>query len=263
MVSPMASLRTIFVVALAACGTVALPAVAAAKPKVRAIKVLVTNDDGVAGAGMSAMVDALRREPKVTITVVAPVNNKTGSGGKTTDGTVTAVETTLPNGFPAIGVNGYPADAVNYALANTMAGDKRPDLVMSGINYGANIGPFVGISGTVGAARAGAAQGIPALATSQGIADPMAWQAGVKQTIAWFRLNRSNLKKGTVWNLNIPSCSKGKVRGTVKVRKTADRFYDFDPFGTVDCAVRSRPLQNDVTAYYAGFAPLQSIGQAR
>ena len=46
----------------------------------------------------------------------------------------------------------------------------------------------------------------------------------------------------------------------VKVSRTATSFYDFDPFGTVDCSVKARPLENDVTAYYAGFAPVQSIG---
>ena len=246
---------------LAACAMLAaLPAAAPAKAKVKPVKVLVTNDDGIAGAGMSAMVSALRKEPKVTITVVAPLRNQSGTGGKTTDGPLEASPATLPNGFPATAVAGYPADAVNYALANVTTGAKRPDLIMSGINEGANLGPFVTLSGTVGAARAGASQGIPALASSQGLASPMSWPAGVKQTIAWFRENRSKLKRGTVWNLNIPSCSKGKVRGTVKVKKTSASFYDFDPFGTVDCAVRSKPLENDVTAYYAGFAPLQSIG---
>ncbi len=249
---------------LAACAALAaLPAAAPAKSKVKAIKVLVTNDDGISGGGMNAMVSALRKEPKVTITVVAPLRNQSGTGGRTTDGPVAASPSTLPNGFPATAVEGFPADAINYALANVTTGPKKPDLVMSGINFGANVGPFVPISGTVGAARAGAAQGIPALASSQGVADPMNWPAGVKQTIAWFRENRSKLKKGTVWNLNIPSCSKGKVRGTVKVKKTATSFYDYDPFGTVECAVRSKPLENDVTAYYAGFAPLQSIGLGR
>lgn len=250
--------------ALAACAALAaLPAAAPAKAKVKPIRVLVTNDDGIAGGGMSAMVSALRKEPKVTITVVAPLKNQSGTGGRTTDGPVSAAPATLPNGFPATAVDGFPADAVNYALANVTTGAKRPNLVMSGINEGANVGPFVAISGTIGAARAGAAQGIPALASSQGLAAPMSWPAGVKQTIAWFRANRSKLKKGTVWNLNIPSCSKGKVRGTAKVKKTSTSFYDFDPFGTVECAVRSKPLENDVTAYYAGFAPLQSIGLAK
>ncbi len=86
------------------------------------------------------------------------------------------------------------------------------------------------------------------------------WLAGVKQTIAWFRANRAKLKKGTVANLNVPSCSKGKVRGTTTVTKTSETFYDFDAFGTADCAVKAKPLENDVTAYFAGFAPLQSIG---
>lgn len=257
----MRKLRVSTVSILAACGVLAaLPAAAPAKSKVRAIKVLVSNDDGVTGAGMSALVTALRREPKVTITVVAPLANRSGTGGKTTAGPLTATPVTLPNGFPATAVDGYPADAVNYALDSVMTGTRAPNLVMAGINFGANVGPFVPVSGTVGAARAGAARGIPALASSQGTAEPMGWPAGVKQTIAWFRANRANLKKGTVWNLNIPSCSKGKVRGMVKVKKTSESFYDYDPFGTVDCSVRSKPLENDVTAYYAGFAPVQSIG---
>lgn len=260
----MRNMRISLLAVLAACAALAaLPAAAPAKSKVKAIKVLVTNDDGINGIGMNAMVRALRREPRVTIIVVAPLKNQSGTGGKTTDGPVTATPATLPSGFPATAVDGFPADAVNYALANVTTGAKRPDLVMSGINFGANIGPFVRLSGTVGAARAAAAQGIPALASSQGVDEPMDWGEGVMPTIAWFRENRSKLKKGTVWNLNIPSCSKGKVRGTVKVKSTSTSFYDYDPFGTVDCAVRSRPLENDVTAYYAGFAPLQSIGLGR
>jgi len=139
---------------LAACAMLAaLPAAAPAKAKVKPVKVLVTNDDGIAGAGMSAMVSALRKEPKVTITVVAPLRNQSGTGGKTTDGPLEASPATLPNGFPATAVAGYPADAVNYALANVTTGAKRPDLIMSGINEGANLGPFVTLSGTVGAAR--------------------------------------------------------------------------------------------------------------
>lgn len=263
MVPAMRKLRISFVPVLAAIGALAvLPAAApAAKPK--PIKVLVSNDDGVKGEGINALVSALRKEKGVTITVVAPLTNQSGTGGKTTSGPLTATQTTLLSGFPATAVDGYPADSVNYALDNVLTGSKKPNLVMAGINFGANVGPFVPISGTVGAARAGAARGIPALASSQGAASPMGWPAGVKQTIAWFRENRSKLKKGTVWNLNIPSCGKGKVRGMVKVKKTSASFYDYDPFGTVDCAVKSKPLENDVTAYYSGFAPLQSIGLAK
>lgn len=258
----MRKLRISLVPVLAIAGALAVLPAAAPAAKVKPLKVLVSNDDGVQGAGISALVSALRKEPRLTITVVAPLKNQSGTGGRTTSGPLNATPAKLLNGYPATAVDGYPADSVNYALDNVLTGSKKPDLVMSGINLGANVGPFVKLSGTVGAARAGAARGIAALATSQGVAEPMGWPAGVKQTIAWLRANRAKLKKGTVWNLNTPSCSKGKVRGMVKVAKTSESFYDFDPIGTVDCAVKSRPLENDVTAYYAGFAPVQSIGLA-
>lgn len=253
--------RAFFVIALISALAL-LPAAGASAAKAPApIKILVSNDDGVKGEGMSALVSALRKEPKVTLTVVAPATNQSGSGGKTTNGVLTTTNTTTLAGFPAVAVDGFPADSVNYALGTLMTGKKKPDLVIAGINFGANVGPFVPISGTVGAARAGAARGIAALATSQGIANPIGWAAGVKETIAWLRANRSSLKKGSVWNLNTPSCSAGKVRGTVVVKSTSTSFYDFNPFGTVDCSVKTKPLSNDVTAYYAGFAALVNIGR--
>ncbi len=131
---------------------------------------------------MSALVSALRKEPGVTITPVAPVDNRSGFGGNTTHGPLAATPMTLDSGFPATGVNGYPADAFSYALDNILTGSKKPALVISEINF------------------------------------------GVKQRIAWFRANRAKLKGGSVANLNIPSCSKGKLRGTVTVKKTFDNL---------------------------------------
>jgi len=239
-----------------------LPAASASAAKAPApIKILVSNDDGVRADGINALVNALRKEPNVKLTVVAPAENKSGTGSSKTVGPLTASKTTTLGGFPAVAVNGFPADSVNYALDNLMKGKLKPDLVIAGINFGANVGPFVAVSGTVGAARAGAARGIPALASSQGLANPMGWAAGVKETIGWLRANRSSLKKGSVWNLNIPSCIAGKVRGTVLVKQTATTFLPFNAFGTVDCSVTTRPLTNDVTAYFAGFAPLVNIGR--
>lgn len=261
MLRQMITKKTSLAIALASA-LVALPAASAGAAKAPApLKILVSNDDGVKGEGMSALVNALRKEAKVTVVVVAPATNQSGTGGKTTPGVLTTSKTTTLGGFPAVAVNGYPADSVNYALDKVLTGKKKPGLVIAGINFGANVGPFVPISGTVGAARAGAAHGIPALATSQGLANPMGWAAGVKETIAWLRANRSSLKKSSVWNLNIPSCSTGKVRGTVIVKASSPTFYSFDPFGTVDCSVKSKPLTNDVTAYFAGFAPLVNIGR--
>lgn len=261
MMVQMLTKRTFFAIALISA-LAGLPAASASAAKAPApIKILVSNDDGVRAEGINALVDALRKEPNVKLTVVAPLENKSGTGSSKTTGPLTASKTTTLGGFPAVAVNGFPADSVNYALDNLMKGKLKPDLVMAGINYGANLGTFVPISGTVGAARAGAARGIPAIASSQGLANPMGWAAGVKETIGWLRANRSSLKKGPVWNLNIPSCSTGKVRGTVLLKQTSTTFYDFNAFGTVDCSLKTRPLTNDVTAYFAGFAPLVNIGR--
>ncbi len=258
----MAPFRTLTAMSLIAAFTVALPVSGATAAKApAALKILVSNDDGVKAPGIDALVKALRKEPKLTLTVVAPATNQSGTGGKTTPGVLSAAPSTTLGGFPAIAVVGYPADSVNYALDKVLTGSKKPTLVIAGINFGANVGPFVPISGTVGAARAGARRGLAALATSQGLAPTMNWAAGVKQTIAWLRANRAKLKKGSVWNLNIPSCSKGQVRGSVVVSTSSASFYGFDPFGTVDCSLKTRPLTNDVTAFYAGFAPLVNIGR--
>jgi 5'-nucleotidase len=261
MMNQMLTKRTFFAIALISALAV-LPAASASAAKAPApIKILVSNDDGVRADGINALVNALRKEAKVTVTVIAPATNVSGTGSKTTPGVLTASPTTTLGGVAATAVNGYPADSVNYALDKVLTGKKKPDLVMAGINFGANLGPFVPISGTVGAARAGAARGIPAIAISQGLGNPIGWSAGVKQAIAWFRANRGSLKKGPVWNLNIPTCSKGAVRGTVTLKTVSAGFYSFDPFGTVDCSVMTKTLTNDVTAFYSGFAPLVNIGR--
>ena len=112
----MVSKRTSFAIALISA-LAALPAASASAAKAPApIHILVSNDDGVKGEGMSALVTALRKEKGVSLTVVAPLTNQSGTGGKTTPGVLTTSKTSTLAGFPAIAVTGYPADSVNYAL---------------------------------------------------------------------------------------------------------------------------------------------------
>ncbi len=206
----MAPFRTLTAMSLIAAFTVALPVSGATAAKApAALKILVSNDDGVKAPGIDALVKALRKESKLTLTVVAPATNQSGTGGKTTPGVLSAAPSTTLGGFPAIAVVGYPADSVNYALDKVLTGSKKPTLVIAGINFGANVGPFVPISGTVGAARAGARRGLAALATSQGLAPTMNWAAGVKQTIAWLRANRAKLKKGSCLEPQHPVLQQG------------------------------------------------------
>jgi 5'-nucleotidase len=183
----------------------------------RPLEILVTNDDGYAATGIDAVVEALRMLPGVNVTVVAPATNQSGAGDKTTPGGVTSFAATTASGYPAVAVNGFPADSVLHALG--VLGE-NPDLVVSGINEGQNIGPLVDVSGTVGAARTAARRGIPALASSQGFGTPPDYPSGVIAVLEWvedFRLGRAGPPYQEVANVNIPTCTAGAIRGTVEL----------------------------------------------
>jgi 5'-nucleotidase len=247
--------------AIGAATAVAIaPAAAVAQPKAKGpapLRVLVSNDDGVKAPGIDALVTALRKLPKVTVTVVAPAENQSGTGGKTTPGTLTATRTTTKSGYPAIAVAGFPADSIDYALSKVVR-KSQVDLVIAGINQGANLGPFIDLSGTVGAARAAARRGLPALATSEGTPTVTDFSDGVARSIAWVTANRAKLKPGTVQNLNIPQCSSGTVRGTVTATSTA-ALGDLNPFVAVDCAQTTSASPDEITSYLEGFATLTKI----
>src|SRR6202050_533679 len=154
---------------LAACSSAktAATTTTTTPPGQRTLSILVTNDDGVGAPGINAVVQGLRALPHTKVTVVAPLTNQSGTGGKTTPGVLVATRATTAAGYPAWAVHGYPADTITWAIAQHGI-SFRPDLVVSGINFGQNIGPLADDSGTVGAARAAVSRGIPALAASQG-----------------------------------------------------------------------------------------------
>ncbi len=105
----------------------------------------------MAAPGIDALVNALIAEPDVTVTVVAPAENQSGSGGNTTPGTLAASNATTASGYAATAVQGFPADAVIYGLTTVLK--ERPDVVITGTNAGQNIGPAIDVSGTIGAAE--------------------------------------------------------------------------------------------------------------
>lgn len=217
--------------------------------------VLVSNDDGVNAPGIDALVEMLLARGDVEVVVVAPDGNRSGSSDTTTeDGEVTAVEATTASGFPAVAVSGFPADAVVHAL-DVMG--VEPDLVISGINEGANIGPFSELSGTVGAARTGARAGYPALAASSGLADPVDFAAGAAAVSDWLDDNIADLRDGPaafVESLNIPNCAEGEVRGVLEV-PTATDFAGRDALAS-DCLSEATDAADDVDAFNFGYASL-------
>jgi len=246
-------------------GAVATPATGAPDaPKPPTLRVLVTNDDGVAAPGIDALVQGLRKLDRVQLTVVAPADNKSGSSDMTTPGTPGALatnETTTANGYPAIAVQGFPADTVNFALDGGIP--TKPQLVASGINAGANLGPVTGVSGTVGAARTAVRRGVPAVAISQGTTEGVQpdYPAGVRQAVTWVKEHRKALTKKNpkpptaAASINVPTCTTGKVRGLIDVPTATGGDVTQPP----NCASKVKNPPDDVIAFVNGYAPLSPV----
>ena len=135
------------------------------------LRILLTTDDGINGAGMRILRDTLCAAGH-QVTVVAPSADRSGSSGALT---LNVVMRTTRGTFPcgegtgaSWSVTGTPADSVLFGLS-VVFGEQRPDLVISGMNYGQNVGRAVNHSGTVGAAVAGAEEGVPSIAVSIGL----------------------------------------------------------------------------------------------
>ncbi len=126
----------------------------------RPMRILIANDDGYLAPGLAALVKAC--EGLGELDVVAPEQNASGTSNSLTLGRPLSVHTAA-NGF--LYVNGTPSDCVHLALTGVLP--QRPDLVVSGINNGANMGDDTLYSGTVAAAMEGFLFGIPAIAFSQ------------------------------------------------------------------------------------------------
>lgn len=221
------------------------------------IEVLVTNDDGFEAEGIDTLVEALRDDPSVQLTVVAPADQQSGTGGRTTEGEVATSEGTTRSGFRATVVEGFPSDSVRVALDEL---GLDPDLVISGINEGQNLGPLVDLSGTVGAARAAVRAGVPALAVSQGLGSPPDYPAAAELVLDWFEEHRDALAAGevpadVVVNLNVPSCPTGEVRGAVEVASGTSG----DPLGVSDCTATTEGHADDVSAFIDGYATYSDV----
>jgi 5'-nucleotidase len=225
------------------------------------IAILVTNDDGFAAAGIDAVVEALRKEPKVHVDVVAPATNQSGQGENTTPGELVVTDERTVSGYPAKAVAGHPADAVNVALDRLHL---TPDLVVSGSNAGQNIGEFAKVSGTVGAAKTAGKRGIPALAVSTGLAPDPDYAGTATLVVNWFRDHRAAIaaERGdaTVESMNVPTCTVGHLRGLAQTT-VAESFHDRPAAGPSDCE-STKPkseLVDDVDLFLNGFATLTPI----
>ncbi len=130
------------------------------------LQILLTNDDGIRSPGLWAAASVLSELGYVTVAAPRDQVSATGrSMPRSSDGRIERTTLNI-NGqeWPVFSIGGTPAQVVLHAILEVM--DRPPDLVVSGINYGENLGHSITISGTVGAAFEGAAMGIPSMAVS-------------------------------------------------------------------------------------------------
>ncbi len=165
------------------------------------MKILISNDDGYQAAGIVALYEALKDVAEVE--VIAPEQNNSAKSNALTLHSPLYVHRAA-NGFRY--VNGTPADCVHIALSGLL--DYRPDLVVSGINNGANMGDDTIYSGTVGAAMEGFLFGIPAIAFSQVERDWIHLESAARKARDMvLALQSQRLISPTPWllNVNIPN----------------------------------------------------------
>jgi 5'-nucleotidase len=190
----------------------------AAQAPAEPFRVLLTNDDGVRAPGILAVAQALREVAEITI--VAPADNQSGKGHSITiNDPIYVDEVTLPGGLRATAVAGTPATSVKLALGALMR--VKPDLVVSGINRGWNLGAVAYVSGTVGAAREAALAGIPAVAASLAVEEIDYAPAAqiVRQVVEMAR--KHGLDSGVFLNVNVPPGAARAIKGIQLTRQSA------------------------------------------
>ena len=171
--------------------------------------ILITNDDGIHAPGLRALVDALASQ--ATITVVAPLTEKSASAQSLTLRSPIYCDQLAEREWA---VEGTPADAMILALHTLLP--EKPDLVVSGINPGANLGENIYYSGTVGAAMEAAINRVPAIALSLAYKSrkmDFSPAAHFIQHLAPLIL-RKGLPVGVMLNVNVPQDWGGEVRFT-------------------------------------------------
>src|SRR5213592_1729976 len=130
------------------------------------MKVLLTNDDGIQAQGLNTLRRALLEAPGVELSVIAPDSNRSATARSiTTRSPLWVEEIPFDDGSTGFATDGTPVDCVRFAELGLVG--ERPELIVSGINHGSNLGDDITYSGTVAAALEGIVLGIPAVAVSQ------------------------------------------------------------------------------------------------
>lgn len=188
------------------------------------MEILLTNDDGIHAEGLWALYERLVRRHSVT--VVAPDRERSAVGhGITLDRPLRVSKLSVNGGLPGFAVTGTPADCIKLGVVEIL--EKRPDLVISGINPGTNVGINIHYSGTVAAAREAALNGLPALAISvQGSTADRFQEAAVFAERLAAEVSQNGLPAGTFLNVNLPDLPMERIAGVQISRMNLKLFSE-------------------------------------
>jgi 5'-nucleotidase len=193
------------------------------------MRVLLTNDDGIEAQGLQALRRALLEVPGIELAVVAPDSNRSATARSITIRRPLWVEEVdFGDGTVGYATDGTPVDCVRFATLGLIEGFEA-DLIVSGINHGANLGDDITYSGTVAAALEGIVLGLPAIAISQsssgddwhGPSEMDFTQAAAFAARVVEEIEEVPLPAGTLLNVNVPH---GEVQG-VEVARLGRRVY--------------------------------------
>ncbi|MBN2062420.1 MAG: 5'/3'-nucleotidase SurE [Deltaproteobacteria bacterium] len=215
------------------------------------MKVLLTNDDGIYAKGLMALYNELCGD--FDVKVVAPESEMSAVGHAISLSSPLMVRRVFRNdSFFGYGVKGTPADCVKIAVQELL--DAKPDIIISGINLGANVGVNVLYSGTVSAATEGAFFGIKSAAISLNTrVDPdYNFAARFSREVIRY-MDENDLKSGIALNVNIPALPAERIKGVAITRQGVGRFEEsferrIDPRGNVYYWLTGEtPLEEDAS----------------
>jgi len=188
------------------------------------MRILLVNDDGIHAPGLAAL--KAEMSTMGTVTVSAPDVERSAAGHSITlDKPLRVREVYVGNEFLGYGVDGSPADCVKIGLSEILRG--KPDLVLSGVNLGANVGINVLYSGTVAAALEGAILGLTSFAVSlAGSKKPDFAGAAKAASKVVRRLMQMDPPAGSLFNINVPACPPEEIKGVRFARQCTVSYDD-------------------------------------
>lgn len=192
------------------------------------MKILICNDDGIRAEGIRVLAESLAMRPEHEVYVVAPERERSATGHSLTLHKPLRVEAVAPPGNVkgAWMTTGTPSDCVKLAVMEILS--SPPELVISGINHGSNLGGEVLYSGTVAGAMEGAFLDIPSIAVSQLTDNKMVMHYATAAEVIQRLLEvypKAHLSKRSLLNVNVPNLPFSELKGT-RITELGVRLYD-------------------------------------